>query len=272
VSIPRERLDPSRFGLWANDEGRLVHPDAPSGGGGPGGFRNAFSLGQLLDFGHDFPHPHSAVGRRLDHADLDNHLEKNSAATGSTTGLLDGPFISTNYAQTTVSVGDGFCVPLIQKLTGAPVTSDWRAGNALKDKPSLKEGTAIATFNAKGQYESKARGNHAAIFVRYEKQDAHEGVLIFDQYREWAKDPKYGEHWNEKQSGETDADFKKRTDEVAQQYPEVDDKGRRFRRKQPGVRFIAFDAKSKNPSNNASAYSVLLSLPKPDKSMKPKGH
>jgi len=39
-------------------------------------------------------------------------------------------------------------------------------------------------------------------------------------------------------------------------YPEVDDKGRRFRRKKPGERFIPFGKGS--PSNNASSFSVVI--------------
>jgi len=46
---------------WVTVDGKVVHPDAPFGGGGPGYFRSATSL---EDANHpDVPHPSSPVGR-----------------------------------------------------------------------------------------------------------------------------------------------------------------------------------------------------------------
>jgi hypothetical protein len=51
--------------LWTNADGDVVHPNAPSGGGGAGFFRSAAPLGTNLDSTSDLPHPFSPVGRNF---------------------------------------------------------------------------------------------------------------------------------------------------------------------------------------------------------------
>jgi len=51
--------------LWFNHDGKVVHPDAPDGGGGPGYFCNAGPLyGDA--FGKGLPHPFSPAAQNLD--------------------------------------------------------------------------------------------------------------------------------------------------------------------------------------------------------------
>lgn len=179
-------------------------------------------------------------------------------------------FVDPDYAKIVDSVGNGFCVPLVQSSTAVGNTGTWRAGSKLSSKPALAAGTVIATFNAEGRYESKARGNHAAFFVEYKTQNGVDGVIIYDQYREWPDK-------EQKVVTDLEAEQKKllatpgnKPDEVAAvgkklmdarkaleaAGPEVDDKQRRFRRKLPGRRFIAFGKGS--VSNNADSYSVVI--------------
>jgi hypothetical protein len=51
--------------LWLNQDGDLIHPNAPDGGGGPGFFRGAVAL-NTDPFSDDLPHPSSPAGRNLD--------------------------------------------------------------------------------------------------------------------------------------------------------------------------------------------------------------
>lgn len=181
-------------------------------------------------------------------------------------------FVDASFESITDSVGNGFCVPLVQLTTTVGHTSTWRTGRKLNAKPDVKRGTVIATFNAEDRYESKDRGNHAAFFVEYATQDGHDGIVIYDQYREWPdKERKtlqdLGTREQKLRMGTPSDASSKTADQLKNEiaagqkalekaYPEIDDQGRRFRRKQPGRRFIAFDRKG-NVSNNASAYSVV---------------
>ena len=179
-------------------------------------------------------------------------------------------FIDPNFAKIEGSVGNGFCVPLVQSSTKVGNTGIWRAGTAMTTKPEIPAGTVIATFNSEGRYESKARGNHVAFFVEYKTQDGVDGIVIYDQYREWPdKEQKVVTDLEAEQKklimkpgvkpeelaamGKKIQDARKALETAA---PEVDDKNRRFRRKQPGKRFIAFGKGS--VSNNASSYSVVV--------------
>ena len=55
--------------LWRNEDGQVVHPDAPPGGGGAGHFRSAGTL-----FGNPFmqglPHPYAPAVRNLDRPEI----------------------------------------------------------------------------------------------------------------------------------------------------------------------------------------------------------
>jgi hypothetical protein len=202
---------------------------------------------------------------------------------GSDGKLLEqgaGAFIDPDYADNTDSVGDGFCVPLVQLNTQVGRTTTWRAGPKLGaiPRPLLVAGTAIATFNRNNVYESHERGNHAAFFVKYDNQNGQEGIVIYDQYREWPDKLLKSIHkLEESEQGLKELtktalgpDLKKTTqalDVVREQvkltkkdmetsFPEVDSKGRRFKRKNPSERFIPFGHKG-SPSNDASAFSVI---------------
>jgi hypothetical protein len=51
--------------LWVNLDGKVVHPDAPSGGGGPGRFKSANPLGSGDHFLPGVPDPSSPDGRNV---------------------------------------------------------------------------------------------------------------------------------------------------------------------------------------------------------------
>src|SRR5882757_9378408 len=57
-----EMSDPK---LWVNLDGKVVHPDAPIGGGGPGRFKSATPLGSGDHFLPGVPDPSSPDGRNV---------------------------------------------------------------------------------------------------------------------------------------------------------------------------------------------------------------
>lgn len=70
------------------------------------------------------------------------------------------------------------CVGLVKKYSKAGATLGWNAGEKVMSTPDLKCGTAIATFNAKGKYDSHMHGNHACFFIRF----ASGGFLALEQH------------------------------------------------------------------------------------------
>ena len=74
-------------------------------------------------------------------------------------------------------VGSKQCVALVQLEAGAPITSTWREGAAVRGNQTIARGTAIATF-VNGRYASNAHGNHAALYMG---QDAT-GITVMDQW------------------------------------------------------------------------------------------
>ena len=83
-------------------------------------------------------------------------------------------------------VGDGECVALVKVSAGAPQTSVWKEGKAVKDVPTLARGTAIATFVG-GKYPQDGNtGKHAAIFLKHGVDNNVPGLYVLDQ---WAQRP-----------------------------------------------------------------------------------
>ncbi|GHA15423.1 hypothetical protein GCM10008090_26220 [Arenicella chitinivorans] len=72
-------------------------------------------------------------------------------------------------------VGDGHCVSLIKRCSGAPDTVDWRPGETVLNA-DLTPGTIIATF--KGNRYPSRRGYHAAIYIEQDER----GIWVWDQW------------------------------------------------------------------------------------------
>lgn len=72
-------------------------------------------------------------------------------------------------------VGDGHCVSLIKRCSGAPDTIDWRPGATVLNA-DLPAGTIIATF--KGDRYPSRRGYHAAIYIEQDER----GIWVWDQW------------------------------------------------------------------------------------------
>ena len=77
-------------------------------------------------------------------------------------------------------VGTGQCVAFVQTASAAPHTPNWkRSANKVKGDLSIAKGTAIATFNANGQYTNSLDGtSHAAIYVSQDEV----GITVWDQW------------------------------------------------------------------------------------------
>ena len=66
----------------------------------------------------------------------------------------------------------GECVSLVKRFGGAPQTSKWQMGIAVRGA-TLKEGTVIATF-----FDGKSYRGHAAFYL---SQD-NDGITVVEQY------------------------------------------------------------------------------------------
>ncbi|MGE0222244.1 MAG: BPSL0067 family protein [Acetobacteraceae bacterium] len=74
-------------------------------------------------------------------------------------------------------VGNGHCVAYVKQVSGAPASSLWKQGEAVRGN-DLPVGTAIATFQD-GRYQNATNGNsHAAIYL---SQDSS-GIWVYDQW------------------------------------------------------------------------------------------
>jgi hypothetical protein len=80
--------------LWVNLDGKVVHPDAPSGGGGPGRFKSANPLGSSDHFLPGVPDPSSPDGRNVVLTDRQKQQILNAADAGLPTAPpAQGPAI-----------------------------------------------------------------------------------------------------------------------------------------------------------------------------------
>lgn len=83
----------------------------------------------------------------------------------------------------TPNAGDGECVDLIKEyvpgLKGRS-TASWRAGAwVMEAGPSIRKGTAIATFDQDGRFPQHRTGQHAALVLRV----MGSGIWVVDQWR-----------------------------------------------------------------------------------------
>ena len=107
---------------------------------------------------------------------------------GTTAGIgpVSSPgFVASSFTQYLgQSVGSGQCVALVQAADpSVGLTATWTQGAAVQGNTSLQPGTAIATFNANGQYANATNGSsHAAIYLGQNAQ----GIQVEDQ---WSNQP-----------------------------------------------------------------------------------
>jgi len=102
-----------------------------------------------------------------------------------TTPVSSPGFVASNFSQYLgQSVGSGQCVALVQAADpSVGLTATWTQGAAVQGNTSLQPGTAIATFNANGQYANATNGSsHAAIYLGQNAQ----GIQVEDQ---WSNQP-----------------------------------------------------------------------------------
>ena len=98
-----------------------------------------------------------------------------------TTPVSSPGFVASNFSQYLgQSVGSGQCVALVQAADpSVGLTATWTQGAAVQGNTSLQPGTAIATFNANGQYANATDGSsHAAIYLGQNAQ----GIQVEDQW------------------------------------------------------------------------------------------
>lgn len=74
-------------------------------------------------------------------------------------------------------VGNGQCVAFVKRSSGAPASSTWRQGLKVRGN-NVAQHTAIATFDANGNYPSNPTGQHAAIYI----DQTDQGLNVWDQW------------------------------------------------------------------------------------------
>jgi len=75
--------------------------------------------------------------------------------------------------------GNTECVEFVRQVTDLGPTSGWKPGAPVSDmKSSISSGTAIATFDDKGNYPTDSLGRHAAIFLSRNSA----GITVLDQW------------------------------------------------------------------------------------------
>jgi hypothetical protein len=78
--------------------------------------------------------------------------------------------------------GNTECVEFVRQATGAPQTGMWKRGLKVAGAKvgSIPRGTAIATFDDKGNYPNDGLGQHAAIYLRHDKG----AIWVLDQWND----------------------------------------------------------------------------------------
>ena len=76
--------------------------------------------------------------------------------------------------------GNTECAEFVVQATGMPPTGSWKRGQKVADAKvgSIPRGTAIATFDDKGNYPTDKLGRHAAIYLRHDKT----AIWVLDQW------------------------------------------------------------------------------------------
>lgn len=89
-------------------------------------------------------------------------------------------------------IGDGQCVTFVRYVTDLPPTLEWVKGLALFDEngvpaSNILPGTAVGTFDDKGQFQHEPTGQHTGFFLRFEIRKINGvailGIVIVEQYR-----------------------------------------------------------------------------------------
>ena len=101
--------------LWINLDGKVVHPDAPSGGGGPGRFKSANPLGSSDHLLPGVPDPSSPDGRNVVLTDWQKQQILNADSGSGSAAPAQGPAITVTNGwaspagdtdRTTVGIGE----------------------------------------------------------------------------------------------------------------------------------------------------------------------
>jgi hypothetical protein len=77
--------------------------------------------------------------------------------------------------------GNAECVEFVVQTTGAPPTPMWRRGKKVSEAKlgEILRGTAIATFDANGNYPEDTLGKHGAIYLEHNAMR----IVVLDQWK-----------------------------------------------------------------------------------------
>jgi hypothetical protein len=155
-----EMSDPK---LWVNLDGKVVHPDAPSGGGGPGRFKSANPLGSGDHFLPGVPDPSSPDGRNVVLTDRQKQQILNADAGSDAAAPAQGP---------TITVTNGWASPAgdtDRKTVGIGEVNSFVVSDLAGGKWKSADGTGTSVNSVSFQWTAGAAGTNKITYTAADK-------------------------------------------------------------------------------------------------------
>jgi hypothetical protein len=145
--------------LWVNLDGKVVHPDAPIGGGGPGRFKSANPLGSGDHFLPGVPDPSSPDGRNVVLTDRQKQQILAADAGSGAAAPAQGPAIT---------VTNGWASPAgdtDRKIVGIGELSSFVVSDVAGGKWKSADGTGTTVNSVTFQWTASAAGTNKITYT-----------------------------------------------------------------------------------------------------------
>ena len=145
--------------LWVNLDGKVVHPDAPSGGGGPGRFKSANPLGSSDAILPGVPDPSSPDGRNVVFTDRQKEQILNADAGSPVSPPAQGP---------TITVTNGWASPAgdtDRTTVGIGEPNSFVVSDVAGGKWKSADGTGTTTNSVTFQWTASAPGTNKITYT-----------------------------------------------------------------------------------------------------------
>jgi hypothetical protein len=149
--------------LWVNLDGKIVHPDAPSGGGGPGRFKSANPLGSGDRLLPGVPDPSSPDGRNVVLTDKQKQQILNADAGSDAAAPAQGP---------TIAVTNGWASPAgdsDRTTVGIGELSSFVVSDVAGGKWKSADGTGTTVNSVSFQWTASATGTNKITYTAADK-------------------------------------------------------------------------------------------------------
>lgn len=142
---------------WISESGDVVHPDAPQGSGGPGGFRTCGPLGCEVDSYSWAPHPHSPEGRYVAlNEEYKKQIKQRHSTLRPANPPIDDPALNTRIKAAADALvrkpvlGSGECYDLANSLLTNAGAKSAPAFGKITDTANYAWGASIKPSDVKG--------------------------------------------------------------------------------------------------------------------------